>query len=240
MAFLGLWPSRVGALLGLVLVAGASACSSVRDQIITEANRDDVTSGVVQSSLPEEDKRLFVAFVGRSAAAYDHGQWSDKKPPYEGKTVAAIIEEERARLLTLRAGEEERAAAAQAAKADAAALAVAIGKVLSVSVLDTRTAQLGVLPYSYVKLVGENISGTDITGFKGRLTVRDVFGDEVAHAAVVVTEPIRSGAKLMWEELLGDVAIGNAAGRHLKFDWLPEQVAFLDGSQLGPLKAAAR
>jgi hypothetical protein len=228
------------ALLVIILIAGVSACSGVREQVVTEANRDAVTTSVIQSSLLDEDKRLFVAFVGRTAAAYDHGRWSDTKSPYDGKTVAAIIEDERLRLTATRAGEEQRAKIAAAATVEASALASAIGKALSVAVLDTRTTQFGVLPYSYVKVIAENISGKAIAGFAGRLTIRDMFGDEVGHAAVDVTEPIHAGARITWEELVSDAGVGKTAARHLKFEWTPEQVTFRDGSQLGPVKPAAR
>jgi hypothetical protein len=240
MVFSGPRRPGVSILLGLVLIAGVSGCSRVREQVVTAANRDAVTSGVVQSSLPEEDKRLFLAFVARMSAGYDHGQFSQTKASYDGQTVGAIIEQERVRLSMARAGQEQRAAEAEATQAGAVALAAAIGKALAVTVLDLRTAQFGAVPSSYLKLVAENISGKDVTGFKGRLTVRDVFGDEVAHAAVVVTDTIKAGAKMTWEEVVSDGAVGATAARHFKFEWVPEQIVFQDGSQLGPVKPATR
>jgi len=104
----------------------------------------------------------------------------------------------------------------------------------------SRTAQFSVMPYSYVKLAAQNLSGKEITGFAGRLTIRDLFGEEVAHASINVTESIQSSARITWEELVSDVAVGKASAKHLKFEWTPEQVTFEDGSQIGPAKSPTR
>jgi len=232
--------SRAAALLAVALITAASACSSVRDDVVTEANLDAVTSKVTQSSLSVEDRRLFLAFARRVTAARGFGHWSDAKPAYEGKAVAAIIEEERTRQTAAQAGDAQRATNEAAATADAVALASAIGKLLSVAVLETRTAQFSVMPYSYVKLAAQNLSGKEITGFAGRLTIRDLFGEEVAHASINVTESIQSSARITWEELVSDVAVGKASAKHLKFESTPEQVTFQDGSQIGPAKSPTR
>jgi hypothetical protein len=234
-------PSSATALLIvlLIVVATAVACSGrVRDEVVTEANRDAISARVAQSSLSDEDKNLFVAFLQRVDAAEAHGRWADTKSPYDGRTVGAIIADEHARQNAARAAEAQRLKSIASQKADAASVTAAIGKALSVWVLDTRVAQFGVLPYSYIKLTAENRSAKEITSFAGRLTIRDRFGEQVTQVSIDVTQSIASGNRMTWEELVTDVTVSRSAVKNLKFEWAPKVVMFEDGSKIGPVKLA--
>jgi hypothetical protein len=224
----------------VALTLGAVGCGSPKNKIVTDSNREQIIAQVAESQrLTPEEKQLFVSFMMRASAAKAFGGLlgaDASTVAYSGKTVGRIVEEERAFQAQNKAEEEKRARLAAAAKARADALAAEINKALTIAVFDKRSADIGFMQFTYLKLVAENTSGKDVRGFTGRLKIRDMFGDELHDTHVKVTELISSGAKLTWEELVDDSRVRKASLKDLKFEWTPEQVLFADGSRLSPIE----
>lgn len=228
----------------VALVTLAAACGSPKDKRMTDANKEQVFTEAAQSKrLTVEEKQLLASFMMRATASSALGGLFGANTPkvtYAGKTVGQIIEEERVFQAQQKGEEGKRARLAAEAKARLDALAAQINKALTVAVFDKRTVEVSFMSVTYLKLVAENTSGKDIRGFTGRLKIRDMFGDEMHDTGVKVTEPIKAGAKLTWEEFVNDSTVSKASLKDLKFEWTPQQVLFADGSQLGPVNTSSQ
>ena len=87
--------------------------------------------------------------------------------------------------------------------------------------------------YAAVEYVCENRSSKDVRAFEGRVTYRDVLGNEVADTDMKVLTPIKNGQKSNTTDMLPLETYRGLRGARLEdveIEWNPTKILFVDGT----------
>jgi hypothetical protein len=87
--------------------------------------------------------------------------------------------------------------------------------------------------YTAVDYVYENRSSKDVRAFEGRITYRDVLGNEVADTDMKVLTPIKNGQKSNTTDMLPLTTHRGLRGARLEdveIEWNPTKILFVDGT----------
>lgn len=229
----------VPALLALLTL---TACqNSIKDEPFTAATLQDPR---FKEELTEKEQELVGQYVmGMAMAKAFTGELTaDSKPDevLDGKlTIRHIIEQqiEEARRDSVAAAEEKRKAEEALARREAE-LARLRGMITVTPVRKT-FEEYRYQEYNVITVTIANRSEKAVRGFKGRLAVDDMFGDNVANLEIKQDKAIPAGESVVRELAYDynqfsdtDSNLRYTELEKLKFTWEPEIIIFEDGSEL--------
>jgi hypothetical protein len=225
--------------LAILLVLFTVACSDPHSLTVTEANRDDVTKKVAQSSrFTAREKELFVAYQARTlmggALSRAFGV-KDQSTTSTGRTVGDLIKEEETWEQQRIAEEADNARLAKEARAKGDATLAALRRSVRLIAYDLKPRPSTFIDATDVMVVYQNISGKDIRAFEGRLIVKDVLGAELDDSHVKDTQILKAGQKrdaAIFTTSLVSAGLRGKKFEDVKTEWRPTTVLFVDGSKL--------
>lgn len=239
--------SRLTFLFAIALVA--TACTGPMD---TQVPKDLAAMESLKPALQKlstEDRELFAGYVMRNTLGAKLGtMFGGKEGPGipDGMTVGRAIEDQR-RFKAERALEEAKEAALKDKLRAEREVAV---KTMRESVTVTIVSKAVKEERVSGMLLGENLqvvfgyrnnSAKDISGVKGRISVKDLFGDEISAFAISNDQTIKAGDSATWTGSRSvSFSMGNNQDRKLagladdkyKVIWEPETIVFSDGTKL--------
>jgi hypothetical protein len=115
---------------------------------------------------------------------------------------------------------------------EAAAREVSLKSMITVALCGLRGKRGSMAECVVVEYVYENRSSKDVRAFEGKVTYRDVLGNEV-DADFKVFTPIKSGQKSSTTDLLPSKAARGLRGARLEdveIEWNPTKILFVDGT----------
>lgn len=199
--------------------------------------------------LPEKDRQLFASYVVRQTLSQTLGGIAGKPGSGipDGMTIGKAIEEQK-KFLEQRAAEEaQQKALADKLKAEREAAMKAMRDVVTVTLVSRKVVEergvSGMLLDEHLSITfGYKNNGTkDIAGVKGRIVVKDLFGDELSAFRVSNDDSIAAGATMTWTGSRSvKYSVGSNKDRKLadladdKFTivWEPQVIVFKDGTRL--------
>lgn len=233
-------------LLALLLISG---CSDPKNTTIPSDLSKIDTLKPVMEKMTEEERTLVTAYILRhtmgSAMATAFGGKADPIP--EGMTIGKAIEEQRQFKEKQKAQEMAEQQLKEKLKAEREK---AIGEMRN-TVTVTLTEKKLATEYGYsgiamdeklnIKIGYKNNTDKEIAGVKGRLTIHDLFGDEISAFQVSNDDAIPAHWTITWSGSRSvKYALGNNKDRKFaeladdKFKqvWEPQSIVFKDGSKL--------
>lgn len=138
------------------------------------------------------------------------GEWPDTYAAY--KAVRNVLE---------RVDEEKKAKEAT------------LSAMIAVTLCGLKEKENSALGYAVVDYAYENRSPKDVRAFEGRVTYRDVLGNQVAHTDLKVLTPIKSGQKSTTTDMLPFKAYRGLRGARLEdveIEWNVAKILFVDGT----------
>jgi hypothetical protein len=241
-------------LLTFVLLAGL-ACSNPHNQPLPTdmmAARDDPKFKETIQKLPEEERALLGDYLARVMLARAFG--ADPTARGSAKTIGEAIAEQQKFAVAEKAEEaaakatkeaEEAAAKALAAKvaAERASAVKAMDEALTVA-LTSKKGYGGPGVYSdhgvAITVAFQNKSAKVLTGVKGSLVVKDIFGDLITSVGLKIDNEIGAGKTYVWEgqrdthypNAAADTKFASTPLDKLKVTWEPDTYLFSDGTSM--------
>ncbi len=200
--------------------------------------------------LTQEEKELVAGYIMRHTIGSEMSKFFGGSQVHgipEGMTIGKAIEDQRKFISERKAEEEKQAAlkAALAAKKEAALkpLREAVTVTLVSKAVKPEYGYSGILmDENFVVTFGyKNNTKKDISGVKGYISVRDLFGDELSGFAISNDTTIPAGQSSTWTGSRSvKFAMGNNKDRKLaelddskfKVIWEPKMIVFADGTKL--------
>ena len=232
-----------------ILVAG---CSDPKSAIVPQdLSKLDAVQPAIQKLSPQ-DKELFQAYVMRKAmteklSGLFGGQSNTPTGVPVGLTIGQAIEDQR-KFAADQVAEEAKAQALKAKLAQERAVALkamrdAVTVTLVSKRLDVERGLSGmVLDEKLAVVFGyQNNGSKDVAAVKGRITTRDLLGDEISSFRVSNDTTIPAGKSATWSGSRSvRFAMGHNQDRKLAdlpddkytIDWEPEIIVFSDGTKL--------
>jgi hypothetical protein len=235
-------------------VALLVGCTAPHDRIVpTDVEKwSDGPFGESLKSLPEEDKKLLLAYAMRVSMGKAFG--GAGIPP--GKTVGEVLAEQRAweaeqeRLAKEKAVESERIAKEQAALAaklasERAAALKELTEALTVAVTQLKFVDGEYQDYIRVVIGFHNKTEKAMAGAKGALHFKDMFGETIKRVSLSYDEGIPAGGTKTWTGTLeynrfnaSDKKLANTDLARLTTEWEPAIYVFDDGTRMEMPQAA--
>jgi hypothetical protein len=218
---------------GLLLCAAVlscSSCSNIKNEKVTDENKDKILNQISTSKdLKDEERQLLVAYVVRQNIGNIFGGGKPGLPT--GKTVGEMIAEQRQWAAQEKA-EEDRQKQLGAAVAGRQAemrnvISVALYRFTPLEAEDVMTGGVEV-GYAY-----ENRSTKDVRAFEGEVAFKDILGNDLANIPLKVLNPLKTGEKASATARHYFMAYGNLEGKKLedvKIEWRPQKILFADGT----------
>ena len=232
------------AALCLVAVLGTCSCGKDPRTIrITEKNKNTFMDEIKDlKGLTVDEVRLLIAYQAHAGMGRALG---GNEPNPVGKTVGELIEDARKQAESEKTEVDKQKRLADEAKAKQEAIAAELRKAVAVAVFEK-----GFVPanpsasqfdaYITFKCAFENSSSKDIRAFKGVVVFQDLFGSNVYHVNLTISDPINAGAKTTWSGVLkfnqfieAQQRFRNAELKDLKVMWMPASIIFSDGTRIG-------
>lgn len=240
---------RVILLVSVCLMALA-ACSGPKDTPLPKDLEKMESIKPAMEKLTAEERELAAGYIMRhTVGAKLGGLFGGKEGPGipEGMTLGKAIEEQR----KFRADAAFEEAKQQALKAKLRAEREAAMKPMLDAVTVTLVSKKIAAERGYSGMVmDENLEVTfgyknntakDISGVKGRISVKDLFGDELSAFQISNDDTIKAGQTATWTGLRSvRFSMGNHKDRKLaelsddkyKIVWEPQAIVFADGTKL--------
>lgn len=189
--------------------------------------------------LPDDDRRLLAGYVMRATLAEAFGSKAERV-----KTVGEAIETQRTWIADEAKKEAEAKALAARVEAARATAVEKMAAVLTVAVLSKKSVPADIYANRFEETIAfriafENKTARELTGVKGDLEFRDMFGDKVKTMSLTVDETIGAGKPYVWEGSTkrnqfddGSVKLGDTPLERLKIRWIPEVYIFADGTEV--------
>ena len=232
-----------------VIALAATACTGPMDTPVPKELAAMESLQPALQKLSPEDRELFAGYVMRNTLGAKLGaMFGGKEGPGipDGMTVGRAIEDQR-RFKAERALEEAKETALKDKLRAEREVAV---KTMRESVTVTIVSKAVKEERVSGMLLGENLqvvfgyrnnSAKDISGVKGRISVKDLFGDEISAFAISNDQTIKAGDSATWTGSRSvSFSMGNNQDRKLagladdkyKVIWEPETIVFSDGTKL--------
>jgi len=109
----------------------------------------------------------------------------------------------------------------------------ALRNMITVALYGLKEKEGSMLNYAVVDYAYENRSSKDVRAFEGRVTYRDVLGNQVADTDLKVLTPIKSGQKSSTTDMLPFKTYRGMRGARLEdveIEWNPTKILFVDGT----------
>ncbi len=206
----------------------SSSCTNLKNERVTEENKDKILSEVSTSKdLTDEERQLLTGYVMRQSLA---NVFQGGKPGLPtGKTVREMIEEQRKWVAQEKAEESRQKQLA----AEVAAKQAEMRNVIGVALYNFTERQSGYADYVEAGFAYENRSTRDVRAFEGKIAFADVLGNNLEEVPLKVLTPIKAGAKASVTDNLFLMAYHGLRGKKLedvKIDWRPQKILFTDGT----------
>jgi hypothetical protein len=237
----------IAIVLACVLLA---ACENAKNTPLPQdlENMESIKPSM-QKLTPEEQKLVTGYIMRHTIGAKMKGVFGGSEGPGipEGMTIGKAIEEQRAFAAEQEAEEQKQAAlkAVLLAKREAALkpMMEAVTVTLVSKELKSEHGFSGIVTDEklVVTFGYKNNTAKDISGVKGYVSVRDLFGDELSGFAISNDTTIPAGQSVTWTGSRSvKYAIGDNKDRKLadledskfKVVWEPQVIVFVDGSEL--------
>ena len=235
----------------IVLAGALTACSDPRNTLLPQDVSKLATMQPTLEKLSVEDRQLLSGYIVRETIdAKFGGILGGTKIPGipEGMTVGKAIELQRNFQADQTIEEAKQLALKDRLRAEREVAEKAMREAVTVTLVSKSLKEEGgasgmVLDEKIEVVFGyKNNSTKDIAGVKGRISVRDLFGDELSAFQVSNDESIKSGASITWT---GGRSIRYAMGSSNKdmkltelgdgkytTQWNPQVIIFADGTKL--------
>jgi hypothetical protein len=218
---------------GLLLCAAVlvcSSCSNIKNEKVTDENKDKVLNQISTSKdLTDEERQLLAAYVIRQNIGNIFGGGKPGLPT--GKTVGEMIAEERQWAAQEKAEEDRQKQLAAAVAAKQAEMRSVIGVALyRFTPLESEYAMTGGVEVGYAY---ENRSTKDVRAFEGEVAFKDILGNNLAQIPLKVLNPLKAGEKGSVTARHYFMAYRNLEGKKLddvKIEWNPQKILFADGT----------
>lgn len=232
--------------LAIVLSALLAGCSDPRKAQLPVDMANMASIKPVLEKLSEEERTLLMAYVMRRSIQGILPGLAKDSPATSASTIGEAIDAQR----KFEAGRKEREAAEKLAQAEAKVkyeVAVkSMRELVSVSLLrKSIEVERG---YSGIEMdrklaisfMFKNNSSKDIAGVKGRIELRDLFGDKVSAFQISNDNTIKVGGSVVWDGVRSvKFSLGDNKDQKLvelgddKFTlvWEPQTIIFSDGTK---------
>lgn len=237
--------------LALLLLFGL-ACSNPHNQALPtdlaamKAAADSPQFKEALEKLPPDERNLVVSYMTRAMIAQAFGADTNGM----AKTFGDAITQQRKWAADETAKEAAAKALTEKVAAERAAAVKAMNDVLTVAFKSKR-----VVPKDYeaqrfsdtieIVVALQNMSAKTLSGVKGDLVFKDIFGDLIKSAGLKVDSEILVGQTLFWNGSLdinqfvpADVKLAQTAQDKLKVSWEPDTYLFSDGTSMKAPAAA--
>lgn len=229
---------RVRALALLSAFSLAGCGKDPKTVVVTEANKDRLLEDMQDMrGLTVGESRMLIAHLMRSSMGKSLGQ---NPASIVGKTVAQIIDEQRAFELDSKKQQAEQARLAAEAKAKEQLVANELRKTINLTVYEKAFQTVEYQDYITIYVAYENRSPKDVRAFTGSVKFDDLFDKPIYRINLTVSDPVTAGAKSTWNGTVRfnkfdaeQVAFRNAELKDTKVTWLPSSVLFADGQRIG-------
>ncbi len=224
-------------LLIVFLLTFIIACGNVKDLKFTSTNQDEVLEKVKKSKdLTAEEVALLTGALMRSAFT---------QSSLDGKTVGALITEQKQFLAEADAKDKEAKKLAAEAAEKEALLIKELSKDIMVSPFKKSFRKANFEEGTYqdkilISFVFVNKSTKDIRAFKGTVIFNDLFGKKLKETNLSYEDGIKAGQKKNWvgelpynDFLPGQRTFRDATLDNIKFEWQPQVIIFTDESKIG-------
>lgn len=233
-------------LAGFVLIA----CGNPKDTAIPRDVTKLETIKPALDKLTQEERELVTAYIVRQElAAKLGGLFGGKAGPgiSEGMTIGKALEEQRKFVADAKAEEARQQALKEKLAAEREAALKPMREAVTVTLVSKRVSEDRgmsgmVLDEKLEVTFGySNNSSKDIAGVKGRVTVKDMFGDEISAFQISNDNTIKAGASSTWTGsrslrfYMGgnkDRKLAELPDDKYKVDWDPQVIVFSDGTRL--------
>jgi hypothetical protein len=237
-------------ILLLLLAMILSACSEPKDTVLPkEIEKMESIKPAIEKLSPEERQLLGGYIVRQTIGAKFSGMLGGTKSNGvpDGMTIGTAIEEQR-KFQIERSVEEAKQKAVKDKLLVEQTLAEkgmrdAVTVTLVSKKLRTETGRSGIVLDENIEIVFgyKNNTAKNITGVKGRISIRDQFGDELSAFQISNDATIKAGESITWT---GGRSVQYALGRNndrklidladdkYTTQWNPQVIVFADGTKM--------
>ncbi|MDL2336266.1 MAG: hypothetical protein QFE16_00345 [Pseudomonadota bacterium] len=200
-------PSRVAKLAATVLIAATlAACSGPRDTPLPQDISKMEAIKPAMEKLQPEERELVAGYVMRHTigAAFGKLAGQDIEGIPVGMTIGKAIDEQRSwkadQVLVEAKKKEEEIKLKAAHEAAVKVMRDAVSVVLVNKKIEAEHGYSGIVTDEkfVVTLSYKNNTAKDISGVKGRVTMKDVFGDELSVVQISNDDTIKAGQSATW------------------------------------------
>jgi hypothetical protein len=203
---------------------------------ITEQNKETVFQQIKDSKdLTAGELRMLMVYVMRDSMS---SAFTGGKPAYIGKTIGEIINEQEKT-------EKDSQKMVEEAQKEEEKLAQQLSSTLAVAVY-----KKGYVPADYssgsyddyisLSLTINNLGAKEIRAFKGKLSIKDLFGSLISNYAFDYDKKLKPGQNIRMTSFWkcnrfvdADNKVRETNLENLKITWFPEAIIFSDGTRIG-------
>ncbi len=233
-------PSRATylAVLAIVLIATTACSGNVKNQRITEENKETVFEQIKGTKdLTVEEVGMLQAYVLRKGLG---DALAGKTPTLPvGMTIGEIIEDQKKWVADEKVREADEKQRIAQAKAEEDRQRQQLLDAITLTVFEKGFQNADYQDYVTIRAVYENKSGKDIRAFKGTIQFNDLFGAEIMPVNIAEDTPLaagqnrREGWTLKYNQFIDKhVKLRNTALENMKPEWKPTIILFADGTSM--------
>ena len=234
----------------IIMAVSIAGCSGPKETPLPrELDKMESIKPAIEK-LTEEERGLVAGYIMRHTLAAKLGDLFGKAPGPgipEGMTIGKAIEEQRGFAAKAATEAVEQKALKEKLAAERAAAMKPMQEAITVTLVSKKIkpeygASGMLLDEHMVVVFGyKNNTAKDISGVKGMITVKDMFGDELSAFAVSNDTTIKAGESITWTGGRSvKYSLGHNKDRKLaeldddkyKVLWEPKMVVFKDGTKL--------
>jgi hypothetical protein len=226
------------------------ACSGPKDTPLPhDLDKMDSIKSSMEKLTPEE-RELAAGYITRlTIGAKLGGLFGGKEGPGipEGMTLGKAIEEQRKFKADAALEEAKQQALKEKLQAEREAALKPMREAITVTLvskgIETERGYSGIVMDENLKVTFgyKNNSGKDVSGVKGRVSVKDLFGDEISAFQISNDSTIKAGQTATWAGSRSvrfsmgsnnDRKLAELGDDKFKVVWEPQVIVFADGTKL--------
>lgn len=226
---------KVTVLIAVVLLSVAGCKQDAEDKHLTKKNVKQVQK---EGQLSENRKELLMAYIMRTGLQSALAGGDVEEALDSTLTIGEAItqQEEWKRQDSLRKAKEEeearRAAAKRKAELDK------LRRTVVVTPLSKNFREVDYDEYIVVTMAFANKAEKEVSGFKGTLRMKDMFGDSIANLEIKYDKTIAPGERTIDQSIYGynqflerDKNLRFTDLDKMDYEWEPEMIIFADGTR---------
>lgn len=224
------------ATVGVLLMVGCG--TDPHSFRITEKNKDSFLKDMKDmKGLTVEEVGLLMAAQMQNGVGKAFGG-SERK--IVDRTVGELLNELKKEAVEKEKEDARQEKLAAEARAQEEARMAELRKAVALTVVSKGFQAADFQDFVTIKVAYENTSEKDIRAFTGKIQFTDLFGKELFESGVTISDPVRAGAKGIWDGSIRynqfiepHKALRSADLKDLKIVWKPSSILFADGSRIG-------